>query len=232
MISVDSWTISPHQVIKPMMIPYRMFYDEAKSSIPNIYQLRSKTNGSHFTVLRILSYLLENTTTSNPAFVSINKLKAYFAETFDMVEDFEFNVDVLLRHGMVESNNRLDEFTDEVDSIKITPYGIYIYNELSRTFTYLELVCTDCGLFSERAFNYLVKSTNEEIKLFRDRKRLERVKKRLQKANEFIKYLEEEEKREKEIYTLDDSYKLFSLEMRRSFENEKPRVLASAQRHS
>ncbi|MEB3734467.1 hypothetical protein ULF88_10950 [Halopseudomonas pachastrellae] len=54
MISVGRWDFQIHQVIKPVMIPNRYFYDESLSDIPNIYQLRSNRHASHFTGLRIL----------------------------------------------------------------------------------------------------------------------------------------------------------------------------------
>ena len=53
------WKLKTHQVLKPVMIPYRYFYDENHSNIPNIFQIRSKRNGSHFTGLRILNRLAE-----------------------------------------------------------------------------------------------------------------------------------------------------------------------------
>ena len=46
MIAERNWTFKIHQVIKPVMIPTRYFYDESLSDIPNIYQLRSIRHGS------------------------------------------------------------------------------------------------------------------------------------------------------------------------------------------
>lgn len=56
--SSRSWTLQVHQVLKPFMIPSRFFYDERLSLIPNIFQIRSKTLGSHFTALRHIRSLL------------------------------------------------------------------------------------------------------------------------------------------------------------------------------
>lgn len=94
MISIQNlWVLKIHQVLRPLMIPYRFFYEEDQSSIPNIFQIRSKTNGSHFTGLRILKRLTEGIDPSNPCYVSISELKDYFSEYFNMVEDFELNLD-------------------------------------------------------------------------------------------------------------------------------------------
>jgi len=47
------WIFQVHQVIKPMMIPDRVFYDEKLSRIPNLYRLRNDNNSSHFTGVRM-----------------------------------------------------------------------------------------------------------------------------------------------------------------------------------
>ncbi|MGL6521644.1 hypothetical protein ACSZNC_11465 [Aeromonas dhakensis] len=83
------WTLQIHQVLKPVMIPYRFFYDESQSSIPNIFQIRNKQNGSHFTGLRILKKLSDGIDPSNPFYLSIGELKEHFSERYNMVDDFE-----------------------------------------------------------------------------------------------------------------------------------------------
>ena len=88
MLSAGSWTFQPHQVIKPIMVPDRYFYDERLSEIPNIYQLRDLRNPSHFTALRILRRLSKNVDRSADHYVSMAELKGYFAETFNMLTDF------------------------------------------------------------------------------------------------------------------------------------------------
>ena len=94
-ISVPNyWTIKIHQVLKPFMIPYRFFYDETQSSIPNIFQIRNKENGSHFTALRVLGFLTEGKDSNSPTYVSISELKDYFSENFNMVDDFEIVLDI------------------------------------------------------------------------------------------------------------------------------------------
>ncbi len=53
------WTFQVHQVIKPMMIPDRIFYDEKLSKVPNLFRLRNDINSSHFTGIRILHQLVQ-----------------------------------------------------------------------------------------------------------------------------------------------------------------------------
>lgn len=222
------WKLKIHQVLKPVMIPYRFFYEESQSSIPNLFQIRSKSNGSHFTGMRILHKLSDGIDPSNPFYISISEFKDYFSENFNMIEDLEKNLDIFLKLDLVESNNRLDFYCDAVDSIKITTYGLYIFNILSSFFTYIELISTDCGFFNESKAHEMVSLSNEDFRLFTARKRLERVKARISKAETFIAYLEKEEDQELEFYGV--HLHRFTPKIRESFELERVEVLRSAQR--
>jgi hypothetical protein len=210
------WNLKTHQVLKPVMIPYRLF------------QIRDKTNGSHFTGMRILHKLSDGIDLTNPFYLSIGHLKEYFSENFNMIDDFEKNLDIFLKCDLVESNNRLDFYSDEVDSIRITTYGLYIFNTLSSFFTYIELVSTDCGIFDEAVTNDIVLLSNNDFRFFTQRKRLDRVKARLKKADEFINYLEKEEQYELELYG--DSLDKFIPTLRLVFNTESKEVMRSASR--
>lgn len=231
MLATGHWSFQIHQVIKPVMIPTRYFYDESLSNIPNIYQVRHSRNGSHYTALRILRRLTKAANASNHAYVAVTELMSYFIETFAMPDDFVSNLDVLLKHGFVEASNRIDEYTSSVDSVKITNYGTYMLHNLSSDLTYLDLVSTDCGLFSELFTNQVVDAARREFGLFSRRERLERVKVRIERIGDFVMYLEEEEAREKELYSLgmaDDD--MFTYKIRNMYETERHRVLESARR--
>lgn len=222
------WKLKIHQVLKPVMIPYRFFYEESQSSIPNLFQIRSKSNGSHFTGMRILQKLADGIDPSNPFYISISELKDYFSENFNMVEDLEKNLDVFLKWDLIESNNRIDYYCEAVDSLKITTYGLYIFNVLSSFFTYIELVSTDCGIFNEAKAHEMVELSNEDFRLFNARKRLERIRTRIAKAEAFISYLECEE--EQELNFFGPNLQRFTPKIRASFEIEKQEVLNSAQK--
>ncbi|ELB2263696.1 hypothetical protein QNZ58_003540 [Vibrio parahaemolyticus] len=231
MISVGRWEFQIHQVLKPVMIPSRYFYDEKLSDIPNIYQLRSNRHSSHFTALRILRYLSKGSDKTDPSFHSLLDMKTYFIETFNMNEDFENNIDILLKHGILESNNRLDRYTVDVDSVKVTNYGLYVLRELSNCYTYLDMICTDVGVYNQTVSNYLAESSRTEYAQFNRNERLERVKTRLDRAENFIAYLKDEELREKDLYSLDmPKNEMFSSKVCKEFEVEKLRVLRSAKK--
>lgn len=231
MISQRSWNFQIHQVIKPVMTPTRYFYDESLSDIPNIYQLRSTRHGSHFTGLRILRKLAKGVDPTAPSYFDTAELRAYFSEKFSMLDDFEKNLDMLLRHGFVESDNRLDSYSNSVDKIKITSYGMYMLGELSCYFTYLDLICTDCGVFDEETSNYLTEAARQEYSHFTKGERIDRVRLRLERVEKFISYIVAEESREREMYSLGmPEEEMFSYRASKSFETEKVRVMKSAQR--
>ena len=108
MLEAKEWTFQIHQVIRPVMVPTRYFYDETTSFIPNIYQLRYRRASSHFTGLRILRKLHKGNDLGSPVYLSAAELKMYFADTLGMLDDFIENLDILLRHGFVEADNRLE----------------------------------------------------------------------------------------------------------------------------
>lgn len=232
--SRDSWTWQIHQVLKPVMIPNRFFYDESQSHVPNIFQLRSKKKSSHFSALRILRPLKELSAIQGTAFYSLATLQTEFSGRFQMDEDFRFNLDVLLKYGLVESNNRIDEFSDEIDGVRITTYGAYLFDDLLIAFTYIELVSTDTAMFEAAVSSELARLSVEEYRLWEEswndqKKRVERVETRLKKADAFVEYLEREECREAEEYGLTPEER-FTQRIRFSLDDESEEVMRSAMR--
>lgn len=231
MAQIGRWKIQMHQVLKPFMIPNRFFYSEQLSRIPNVFQIRSKAHGSHFTALRILLELHKGHDRKAPTFKPVAQLKAEFVETFGMAEDFDLNADMLLKYGLIEANNRLDIFDARVDSIKLTPYGEFVLNDLSLAFTYLELVCVDCAISDYEKSNSIAQLSIDEYRMHVERKRLARVELRVRKTDAFIQYLEQEEAREIELFNTHDQATITS-RLRTVFNTERERILNSAQKNS
>lgn len=230
-LSAQSWDFQIHQVIKPVMIPSRYFYDENLSDIPDIYQLRFGRHCSHFTSLRILRKLAKAVDGGLPGYIPVAQLQSYFVETFNMLDDMQKSLDMLLKHSLVEASNRIDYFADVLDAVKITPYGGYMLNDLSYYFTYLDLVCVDCGVFDEGVSNYVAEAAKSEYEMFMKRDRLRRVELRLDRVEKFIEYLNREEARERELYSLNmPEEEMFTAKAKQIFGFEKARVLNSARR--
>lgn len=225
------WTFQIHQVIKPMMIPDRIFYDENLSRVPNLYRLRNDNNSSHFTGLRILNLLVQKFTTNPSGFIDGKLFVQEFEEKYHLKDDCENHLDVFMKKGIVESSNRLESYDELIDQIKITAYGHYLFDTLAFNFAYLDLISLDCGVFNEELSNYLAKSGNTESKYKQENNIMDRMQIRIERAELFIKYLEEQEAEEFDHFNLDTTEIKFSQKIRNSFDEEKNRVIESAKKN-
>ena len=226
------WTFQIHQVIKPMMIPDRIFYDEKLSRVPNLYRLRNDNNSSHFTGLRILNLLMQKFTSNPSGFVDSKLFVQEFEEKYYLKDDCERHLDVFMIKGIVESSNRLETYNQNTDQIKITAYGHYVFDTLAFNFAYLDLVSLDCGVFKEELSSYLSKSGNTESKFKQDNNIIDRMQLRIERVEHFIEYLEEQEAEEFDHFNLDATEIKFAQKMRSAFDEEKNRVIESAKRNN
>lgn len=196
MLDEGRWNLNSHQVVKPMMVPQNYFYSERLSRVMNIYRIRDSYNGSHFTAIRILKKL----STAIDAYHPIVLISEQFVGQLQMAKDFELNIDELLKRGMIESDNRLDYFSSEIQKVKITPFGMYVLSYLSTDFTYIDLIVVDTPIFDYSTSSSISNSSNAEIKLFWQGDRKGRMNFRVMKVKNFIQYLRAEELRESKLY--------------------------------
>lgn len=223
------WVFQVHQVVKPMMIPNRFFYDEKSSKIPNLYQLRNDTDSSHFTGLRIMNYLHNKIgDKSSNGFVDIKYIIHFFDVNYDSKEDCIAHLNLYLEKGLVEANNRLEKFSEDVNQIKITALGNYIYEYLAFNFAYIDLISLDCGIFNEVINNSFVKSAGKELQFYYERDFMSRINLRISRVRQFIEYLEECEKQEFCDLNLDTSEINFSKKLKDSIEKQINKILNSA----
>ena len=242
MIEADNlWKLKINHVLKPIMVPDRFFYNEAKSYVANIFQIREFSANSHFTSLRILKYLSNNLNINESKYHSLNELKDYFSEKFNNIDDLKQSLDILLKFRLVETSNMIDSYSDDIDELKITTYGYFLLKSIIKEFTYLELVSSSCGLFSEKFCNEIYEYSNDDFRLTqklthektKEEKNpiiIERINKRILKVESFLNYLREEEKREKEKFSLTDNDILIS-DIYDNFNIQKIDVLKGAKRN-
>lgn len=230
--NVQNWTWQLHQVLKPVMIPNRFFYEESESHVPNVFQVRSKKRGSHFTSLRLLKALFDYAEIQGQAFFPLASLSTELSNRFHMEEDVRVSLDVLLKFGLIEASNRLDQFSEEIDAIRVTAYGRHVFSNLVGAFTYLDLVSTDTALFESRVSAELATLGMAEYELWErsytdGKARVERVEKRIKKTVEFFEYLEREEEREASLYGLAAAER-FTPRLRLALDDEVQKVRRSA----
>ncbi|MFP5080493.1 hypothetical protein [Pedobacter sp. JCM 36344] len=223
------WVFQVHQVIKPMMIPSRFFYDERNSKIPNLYQLRNDTDSSHFTGLRIMNYLHNKAgDKGSNGFIDVKFVIHNFDIRYDSKDDCIAHLDLYLEKGLIEANNRLEKFSEEVNQIKITALGNYIYEYLAFNFAYIDLISLDSGVFDESLYNGFVKSAGKELRCYYDRDFMSRIKLRIDRVRDFIDYLIKVENQEFLDLGLDSSELSFSGKLRDLIETQITKVLNSA----
>src|SRR6185312_6875169 len=186
-------------------------------------------NSSHFSGLRILVYLDNRSMDkSNSGFLDAKYLIQKFENDYDLKTDCERHLDIFLQKGIVEANNRLEEFSEFVDQIRITAFGKYLLDFLAFEFTYLDLISLDCGLYSEKLNSFFLKSAHKELELYYDMKFYDRVLSRIKRVENFIDYLEEQENKEFEELSLASSEPRFCLKLKESFSRQKERIMKSA----
>ncbi|GHC41725.1 hypothetical protein [Roseibacillus persicicus] len=244
LINNPHWTVSDHQVIKPMMVPERHNYNENKSLIPNVIQYRNAANGSYFTGMRLLALLKKDlkTTPDRTSFRDVVSICDDFESKFGMRSDVEQSLDVFLRNGLIESNNRLDTYKVEfennegnkdlvyADEVRLTSFGSYLYEFMSVAFAYLDLVSLDTGLTSESLYNSFCEGAEKERGLAKDGNRKERLEYRIQRTRAFIEHLKTEEESEQEElgFTLEE---MVTPRIAEKFEEDILRVEKSAKRN-
>jgi hypothetical protein len=223
------WVFQIHQVVKPMMIPNRFFYDERNSKVPNLYQLRNDTDSSHFTGLRIMNYLHNKFgDKGSSGFVDVKFLIHHFDVKYDSKDDCIAHLDLYLEKGLIEANNRLEKFSENVNQIKITAFGNYIFEFLAFNFAYVDLISLDSGLYDESLNNSFIKSASKDLKYYYERDFLSRINLRINRVRQFIDYLCNMESQEFIDLSLDPSEVNFSLKLKHSMELQITKVLHSA----
>lgn len=221
------------------MIPiYRYYNEKTSTAIPNIFRLRSNNNSSHFTAYRILNILAKR----NDTYMSIHEIKSFFIERFNMEDDFIQNIDILLKRGMIESENGLDKYNEQIQKIKISSFGYYMQGTIFKEFVYLELISSDLSVLDKQVANQIITQSNMDYDLLKQSQennikeeisnkiRYRRVKVRIDKVDKLCKYFLEQEKLEVAKYGLDmDS--LISNKIIEKFENQKKDIENSARRN-
>jgi hypothetical protein len=242
MVAHPHWTVIDHQVVKPMMIPQRFNYTEDKSLIPNLFQYRNSTHGSHFTSIRIL-HALRHSIDASPdkgGYWRVDVLIDEFETKFGMRHDCESALNMMLGFGLVEANNRLDSYSVEkagsdgkelifADELRITAFGIYMLDFLCRSFTYIDLVSLDCGLTDETLYHSFCASAAKERAFGPDKR--SRLESRLERATKFVQYLKDEEDQERSEYLLTQEEAVMPA-ISLAFEADKARAIESAKRNT
>jgi hypothetical protein len=237
-LSAKHWHFAEHQVVKPMMIPDRHLYDEMRSRIPNVFQLRPAANSSHFTLIRILRLL----NMSRDLFVPVDAVLEEFDFKYSALIDCEEALDRLLKQGLIEADNRLDTFcimdvgdapptvSVRANSLAVTSFGKHMYERLCRCFTYLDLTSLDMSMRNERLCNDFAYSAKRERTLARQgtKEATEaKIRLRSKRVELFIDYLCAEEAYEIQEFGLSPSEHNFARNLKEAYPSQHAAVMKS-----
>lgn len=142
------YTVPFHEFAKAIMLGERAHYRESSSRIINIFDRGPEGLSSHFTAMRLLKALLENTQTSSPegrGFVPVADVIRMFADVFGDEQDVIYQANRLLRARLLQVDTRSDSI-DGARFLRATSGGWYYARYLCNKFAYLDLVSEDTAL--------------------------------------------------------------------------------------
>jgi len=196
-----------HEFAKAVILGDRRFYRESESKVLNVFDVGPERNSSHFTCLRLLSFLMQYHGASSPeglGYASISRTLGVFVDIMDNEEDFVRSADKLLRKALIEVDTRSTESIQGASYVRITAAGWYYLNYLSRAFAYLDLVLQDTPVDDDKVYTSLLAQIKQvELAIETEAKKEERLELRFKRVNIFLDYLEREEQSEREKYGLD-----------------------------
>lgn len=225
------WTFSHHQVLKPMMIPERFFYDEKLSYIPNLFQIRDPSNGSHFTGIRLLKLINSYSgDDKNSGFIDVKHVIQEIENIYNNGFEAEKILDIFLNKTLIESSNRLESYSHLVDQVRLTSFGRYMLNDLMKRFVYLELVSIETGYVDSKLTEIIRAKAQLEVQYFYSGDYISRLNCRIERAELFLKYLQEQEEIELRDLSIENYKSKIIPDFVTYFEEEKKIILKSAKR--
>ncbi len=137
--------------------------------------------------------MLNNKSNDKPSngFIDAKYLIQKFDNEFNLKIDFEKHLDTFLTRGLVESSNRLEEYNEDIDQIRITAFGKYFLEKLCFDFTYLDLVSLDCGIYDEDMHHRFVRDASRELDLYFSGNFMGRIELRLNRVKSFSRLFDQ-----------------------------------------
>ena len=84
-----------------------------------------------------------------------------------MDDDFILNIDLLLKRGLIESENGLDKYNENLQQVKISSFGYYMQDVIYKDFTYLELISSDLIVIDKQVSNQIITLSNKDYALLK-----------------------------------------------------------------
>jgi hypothetical protein len=203
----EAYYVAFHEFVKSIMLGERRYYKDQASAILNMFDCGSERNASHFTSLRIIRALSLRRGESNregQGFVKISEVLALSETIFDNRQDFLRSLNRLVAKQLVETNTKTTDSVTGASHVRVTSAGWYYSTYLVRSFAYLDLVLQDTPLDDSRVEEAL-RAYVQQVDNLSDREdqKFERVEIRASRVRLFLRYLANEEERERKQFDLD-----------------------------
>ncbi len=191
-----------HEFAKSVILGDYRFYKGSRSLIMNVFDCTACRNSSHFTTLRLLSYLVSSGdgSRSGDGFVDLNTLVTAFVDVFDNEDDCLRTIEkaIVLRRQLFELDTRRTDTVLGAYSVRITSAGRYYLDYLVNAFAYLDLVWHDTP-FNDRG------TADSIVKLMHSVD----LEDRFQRVDMFLEYLDRQERTELAGFASSDRTKVF-----------------------
>lgn len=218
-LETQSYTVAFHEFVKSVALGEYRFYKESRSPIINIFDIQNTPISSHFTGIRLLSYLAHRrniASTEGEGFIELSTIFNIFDDIFGDTEDLKKTIlkFITTNNNLVELDTRLTDTIEEATYIRATPSGIYYSNFLYKEFVYLDLVLQDTPFNDFETSKFITHNMSTSD-----------IEQRFRRVEKFIDYLKNEESIEFSEYSLSTYYEPFSIKfsekIARSFSQKK-----------
>jgi len=230
-----TYFVAFHEFLRSIMLGERYYYKEEYSNILNLFECGQEKNSSHFTSLRLLSYLdlfRRQQSRVGEGFCEINKVLSVFEDIFNNKEDFLKTLNRLVNKQLIETNTKIFENIVGSTHIRINSAGWYYLNYLVNSFSYLDLVFQDTPINNNKTLDLLVTSIKSVNNLSDpEENKIPRTEERFKRVYIFLGYLEDEEQSERINFHLENRhdenpiYTNFIPKIRVEFERQKDWIL-------
>lgn len=223
-----------HEFTKSVMLDDRLYYREGETDdeILNLFATSGAQPNSHFTALRILSFLMDSSevrSASGIGFVEWERIVRMHDDTFGDGRDARYHLERLLYRSLIEADTGViapegRSALDHCRAVRATPSGEYYLTYLARVFAYLDLVWIDTPLADAAVFARL-----RDLVSWSDKES------RFERVDAFLDYLAAAEDRELRDYpqlTRGSWGGPFIPKIRTKIENEKKEIARKFARYA
>ena len=175
--TTGGYIMPEHEALKAILLGNFMHYNPEISVFINLYDIQKADPMEHFTRLLALHHAV-NVPDTAPTFgyCGVADLIRYLCQIGFSEEHVRFTTKHLYKKKCYEARDPIEEWSETIKEVKVTPLGKYHINVLAHKFQYIDAVLVDTPIIYDNVRQILLDS-------FAIRERLER-------SRRFLEYLD------------------------------------------